>query len=202
MILKLKSCLDKTKLACLGTAYVTTKWKYALLSFSISMVFAFILTLTISGNTDWRLLTSSITVIDKLELIGAICIRVFANATTLHGFLVLLLAILQGMSIALLTFSYKMHKRVDGDSLSSTGIASIIAFLGLGCSTCGTSLLMPLINILFTSSAYIIADSISSVMMIVAFVLSFYTIRRLGFTIYIAESSLRHQIRKGKNEKR
>jgi hypothetical protein len=176
----------------MGVGYVVRKWRYACLAVLLALLFAFIFTLVAGGSTDFKLLFSSLPVADKLSVLGAVFIKVFTNITSLGGVATLLLSLLQGITITLLIFNYKQQHKLDSAGAADSGIASVIALFGVGCSACGTSLLTPLITIFFSSSAYLVAEVLSNVIMIVAFVLILYAMRRLGIISFMTILAQRH----------
>jgi Na+/proline symporter len=176
---------DNTKLAILGVGYVLQRWRFASLAVAIAIGFAFILTLVTSGSTDVKLLVSAISLPDKLLVLGSVFIRVFTNLTSPAGLLVGLLSLLQGITLALLVFNYREQRKLDSQSAADSGIAAIIAVFGLGCSACGTSLLMPLITLFFSSGAFAIAEVVGHLTTLAAFMLVLYALRRLGLTSFV-----------------
>jgi hypothetical protein len=184
---------DQTTLACAGIGYVLKLWRYALLAAVLVLVFAWVLTLVSSGSTDINLLLSALPLDDKLAVLGGVFVRVFTNLTTLDGVSTLLLSLLQGITIAMLVFNFKQQHKLDSESATNTGIASLIAMFGVGCSACGTSLLMPIISIIFSSSAYIVAEVASRTITIVAFVLILYAMRRLGLLAFTHVTAKKHR---------
>ena len=191
---------DQTKLAFVGAGMVLKHPRYLTIAILSAVLFALIFTLTSSGSTDWNLLTSSLPFVDKLKVLLSLFVRIWTNSISLEGFFVLLLSSLQGIAISLLFFTYHHQKKLDTSSATNSSIASIIALFGLGCSSCGTSLLSPLLNLFFASSAYILVDSISSIIMIIAFTLSLYAVRRLGYTSYLTITANNHLRKKEKHE--
>jgi hypothetical protein len=192
--------LKRLKVSWRGILFVMRRPKYIILTVAVALLFAIILTMTSSGTTDWQLLFSSISAGDKFGILGTVFLRVFTNLLTFDGWLILLLSICQGVAIALLVFNFREQHHVDDKSLLRSSVASVIAIVGAGCPMCGTSLLIPLLTTIFSTSAYVIFDSISNFVMLIAFALMLFALRRLGFVSFTVMNS--KKVRKEKNDQR
>jgi hypothetical protein len=198
---KLAKWADGTKLACVGVVYVLRLWRYTILAIFITLLFAFVLTLVTSGSTDFKLLVSALPITDKLGVLGDVFVRIFTNLTSLDGVATLLLSLLQGVAVALLVFNFKHQHKLDGESVAGSGLAGLIAMLGLGCSACGTSLLMPIVTLIFSSGAYAVAETVGRAITVAAFLLVLYATRRLGLQVF-AITTAKKRKEQHENQKR
>lgn len=101
-------------------------------------------------------------------------------ATTYNGALLLVVSVLQGAAFSVMVFTARQNKAFDKQTVGGGGIAMIAAALGLGCVPCGTSLIMPIMTLLFSSSAYAAANTASVVVLAVALLLSVYSLYRVA----------------------
>ena len=87
-------------------------------------------------------------------------------------------------NVAKIASLQERNKKIDAGTVGGGGIAMFAAALGLGCVPCGTSLIMPIATLLFSSSAYAAANAASLVVLVIAFILSVYSVYRLGYIAY------------------
>ena len=185
--------LDQTKMAATGIGWGMKAWRYSVLAGVIAVFFGMLLTMLKSGSTNIKLLAASIPLGEKLDVVGGAFVRMARDIVTIEGFLIVMMAILQGVVVAMLVRNYRQKKRVDSDSLGSTGIVGVLAVLGFGCPACGTSLLVPLLSVVFSSTAYAMIGVVSGVVTAAAFVVGLIALRRLGFLNYIATTAKRYK---------
>jgi hypothetical protein len=179
-------------LAWRGIGYVMRRPRYLVLAGLVAILFAFILTLTANGTTDLRLLFSGLSIGDTLHVVGGIFVRTVTNLPSITGILTWLLAICQGVLIALLIFNMQANRKLDDRAVLDSSFASILAILGAGCPTCGTSLLMPVLTAVFSSAAYTALGVIINVILLIAFILVLMALRRLGFLSHLIMSREQH----------
>ena len=83
-------------------------------------------------------------------------------------------------------------------------ITGLIA-LGAGCPTCGTTLITPLIGVIFSTGSLSIAGTISTIVTWLAIIIAILSLKRLGEETYVTiinEKYLaRHAKKKEQNEK-
>jgi hypothetical protein len=191
----------RVKMAAAGALYVLGRPRYLIFAAIVALLFAYILTFTTGGTTNLELLLSNLSFSDKLAVLAAVLGKTFTSVPSLVGAFVWLLSLAQGVLISMLIFHFRHAKKVDDSALMNSSLASFFAILGAGCPTCGTSLLMPLLTAVFSSAAYTILNSISVIIMVVAFVLVLFALRRLGFLCYTIKSRAEHGAKGVKNVK-
>ena len=85
----------------------------------------------------------------------------------------------------------------NADNLQSAGLAAGLAVLGTGCPTCGTTLLMPVIGTLFSTSGYALAGFVSGLLTAASLIIALFALKRIGHEAYaliVSERFLcRHQ---------
>ena len=97
---------------------------------------------------------------------------------------------LQALVIILLIFAWR-HRQKDSvlDGASTGGIGAIFGFIALGCPSCGVGLLTPILTTLAGAGAMAMAETISGIFTILAFLLLFFTVIRLGYINFVTISS-------------
>lgn len=187
----LRSIKNKSLLAARGIGRILRRPKYALLAIVIAFLFSTLVFYIINIDFYGSLLFSRLSLGDKFTLLGSmISIMAVEWLTTTNGVLLFVVAILQGMAIALLVYTFKRNrkdsKEQTAQQIGSSGIAAIAAAVGLGCVPCGTSLLLPIVTIFFSGSAAASAVSVASiVILVVALLLSIFSLYQVGYIAYI-----------------
>lgn len=73
----------------------------------------------------------------------------------------------------------------NADNLQSAGLAAGLAVLGTGCPTCGTTLLMPVIGTLFSTSGYALAGFVSGLLTAASLLIALFALKRVGHEAYV-----------------
>lgn len=186
---------DDTKMALVGIGLVLRRPKYLLLFVVVFLFFAFILTLFRDGTSTWGLLWSGISLGDKILLKLEVLKRVLLNFTDLWGVILMLMALLQGLAVMLLVFGWraKVASKTTVDGLEASGVGTAIGFLALGCPTCGTSLLIPVLSTVLGSGAVVLAEALGWILAVAAALLLLHAARRLGYGAFIEITARRHK---------
>lgn len=191
---KTKSVKYKLFMAGEGLFAVFSRLRYALFAVALAMLFAIFMFGIINSNFYWPLYMSRLPVIDKLVLFGDMAVKLLASFfSTFEGALLMVVSLLQGAAFATMTYTMRRNKRFDTAAVGGGTIAMVAAALGLGCVPCGTSLIMPIITLLFSSSAYAAANLASVAVLVVAFALSLYSLYRLGHIAYSHNELDKHE---------
>lgn len=164
-----------------GIIGVLSKPKYAALAAVLAFLFAVLIYGMINGGFYGPLLLSRLPLVDKIGVIGSLIVELGKESvTTGMGVLLVLVSLMQGIAFAVMIFTVRRNKRFDAATMGGGTVAVIAAALGLGCVPCGTSLLLPILTLLFSSSAYAALDTASAIVLVIAFGLSAYSLYRLG----------------------
>jgi hypothetical protein len=191
---KTESVKYKLFMAGEGLLAVFSRLRYALFAVALAMLFAIFMFGIINSNFYWPLYMSRLPVIDKSVLFGDMAVKLLASFfSTFEGALLMVVSLLQGAAFATMTYTMRRNKRFDTAAVGGGTIAMVAAALGLGCVPCGTSLIMPIITLLFSSSAYAAANLASVAVLVVAFALSLYSLYRLGYIAYSHNELDKHE---------
>ena len=178
---KVASLAYKLPMAGQGLVGVLKQPAYAVLAFVLSGGFGLLMYFFINFDFYWPLMTSRLSFLDKLGVVVNMASTMGVGmATTHNGALLLVVSVLQGAAFSVMVFSARQNKAFDKQTVGGGGIAMIAAALGLGCVPCGTSLIMPIMTLLFSSSAYAAANTASVVVLAVALLLSVYSLYRVA----------------------
>ena len=196
---KIELWVDETKMALFGIGLVLKKPKFAGVYAAAALCFAYVLTLFKDGTSTWGLLWSNIGFLDKVRLMFEVWGRVLANFTDWWGLVLMLLALLQGLAVALLVYGWhtKVRRKDQTAGLEAGGAGAALGFLALGCPACSTSLFMPLLSTTLGTGAAAGAAAIGWVLVVAAMALLLFGIRRLGYGVFISLTARRHRDAKG-----
>lgn len=100
------------------------------------------------------------------------------------GVLLLVVSILQGITLSVLIFTIRRNKKMDATVVGRSGFALVLATLGLGCVPCGTSLLIPVMTLIFSSSAPALMGTANTIILVGALALTLFSLYKIGIVAY------------------
>lgn len=177
---------DRCTFALVSTSYILKKPKYLCIFLLSLLVFVYFLTFFRDGSSNWQLIWSGLAFDRKIAVLGRIFPAMLENFQSFYGVTILLLSLLQGIIVAQLVFAWRHREKNQklAEGVETGGIGAILGFVALGCPSCGIGLLTPLLTAIAGASAVALADTISQIFSILAFVLLFFAIIRLGYINY------------------
>ena len=184
--------VDRCKFAVVGYKYLLSRPRYVIALIISFLVFLYILSQLQNGGSNWNLLWSGLDFGQKMQVFGNSLASMLGNFTSFTGMLIVILALMQSLCVAGIVFAIRHRQKDDAINGASAGsIASILAFVTLGCPTCGMTLLTPLLTMIAGTSAVALAERLGVILSIVAFVLLFFTLIHLGYLIFVNVSAER-----------
>lgn len=91
-----------------------------------------------------------------------------------------IIALLQGVNIALLIYVVRHQRKLDAGAIGGSSFVGVLAIIGLGCPSCGTSLVTPIVAMFASGSAVVVSESIVAVALPLAIVIGLYGVYALG----------------------
>jgi len=181
-----------------GIVGVLRQPQYIFLAILLAFLISSLIYFAINVNFYWSLLVS-LPAFSKLLAIGLLIeSMVQSYFQSFSGVLLLVLSLLQGLTLALLVYNFRHHRQTDTKAVASGGLAAIAAVIGLGCVPCGTSILIPIMTLIFSSSAYAFLDTANLIVLVLATLLSVYACYKMGLIVHI--NRLTKQWKKETNE--
>lgn len=181
---------EKIRMALKGIGGVLSKPLYIAYATAAAFLFALLIYLIINWGIYGTLLMSPLGIVDKFTTIGLMATQLGKDVLlTNNGALLAVVSILQGMSIALIIYTLRMNiqhstsaasRKSSTKALGGSGIAAAAAALGLGCIPCGTSIVLPIMTLFFSGSAYAAANIASIIVLVAALLVTLYSLYRLG----------------------
>lgn len=159
-----------------GAGKIFRKWQYITLLAVFFIVFGTILSLLNTGTSEISLLFAGIPFTDVMNVLFNAFIRIFTNPT------VLILAIIQAIIFSMLIFVWRTPKLKicrKGDA-ETVGIGAILTVFGVGCPSCGISLITPIFASILSTGASVAAEIFGTITLILAFIISFLTFIYIG----------------------
>ena len=191
------SGVDRAQFALVGAGYLLRRPKYLAIFIVSLLIMLYILSFFKDGAGNWQLLCSGLPFGKKLEMLGTVFVNILSNFMSLYGVLIIFMAALQALVIMMLVFTWR-HREKDAtlDGASTGGIGTILGFVALGCPTCGVGLLMPILTAIAGAGAMTLAEGVSHVFTVLAFVLLVYTVVKLGYTSFVTISASNYKEKK------
>ena len=187
---KLQHKREQIKSASFGISRLLLIPQYFLLAAVTSLIFVLVIFFAINANFYGPLMMSQLPFLDKIALLGAMLSDIFTQGfTSINGALLIVVSVLQGISIAAVTFTAKKNKveeKTVTRQVGLSGIASVAAAIGLGCVPCGTSIILPIVAIFFSGAAAANAANIAStIVLILALLLSVFSLYKSGKIVFM-----------------
>lgn len=135
------------------------------------------------GLAHYLISTGDMTLGEKLAMIPSSFTNLLRWPVSWTGIALFLVALLQGVSFAALLYLLRSERRAAKQyrkELAGTGVVGFIAFLGLGCIPCGTSLVTPLLTFFFASSVAVFEPYVATSATVLALLLSLLTLYLTG----------------------
>jgi len=131
---------------------VFKEWSYLLTA--IVVVFLVLVLATWLPNLElvWQIaVSSSVPLLDKVNVLTSLVGSITTNFTVLSGFLTIAIAVLFGMNAAMVTYYVKQRRRLNtktGQATAAAGLGGLVSgFVGVGCAACGTFALGPVLSL-------------------------------------------------------
>jgi hypothetical protein len=170
-------------MAIKGLGRVLARPPYLAIALVVTVLFVFVLNMIATGNTYLQLLLS-LPILDKFSVIGQVMVNFVENFFALERILMLLLSIAQGVLVASIVFTVRRKRKLDETSILEGGVATLLALLGAGCPLCGGSLIVILLAMAIGTSAYLLLQTVSTIVVVLAFVPVIFALRRQGSLAY------------------
>lgn len=191
---KLDKWLDEWKMALSGVLLATRDWRFDLAAIIAFLVFGTLMNLLSSSTAALNLFWAT-DFAGKMSILGDSFLAIFGVGRNFWDWLLLfLITLLQSILIGLVVLVWQKKRRSrreqlladvhNSDNLQSAGLVAGLAILGSGCPTCGTTLLMPVIGTIFSSSSYALAGAVSGILTLAAVLLALFTLKRTGREAY------------------
>ncbi len=173
--------LTKLKLSLKTTLWLLSRWRYTALATLVAIIFFEFIYWMFNMSVLTIILTSgNLSIIDKLNVLASPIKSINGISGTFVLTMMLLLAVIQGISIAALTYTIRHQKKIDSKLIGGSSLVGLLAIIGLGCPACGTSLLTPIVALFVSSSAVAVSEKITAFVLPVAVIIGLYSLYAIG----------------------
>jgi hypothetical protein len=188
MVQSIQLALIKIQLSIKTVFFVLTRWKYFLLAVGVSFLFFELMYWAFNLNVLFIILSSwKLSIIEKLEVLAS---PLFSSSGPTAAILMVVLSAIQGMNISILAYIIRKQKKIDVKLAGESSLIGVLAIIGLGCPSCGTSLITPIVALFMSTSAVAVSEKITAVMLPLAIILGLYGLYSVG----IKAANIRSQI--------
>lgn len=178
---KLKFFITKLQLSVRTIGWVLTQWRYALLATAFAILFFELIYWLFNLSVLTTILTSgNVTPLEKLEVLASPVQAIASAEGMTTALLILILAIIQGINLAVLTYTIKHQPKVDQKLVGGSTVVTFLAVLGLGCPACGTSLITPIVAVFVSGSAVAVSEKIATIVTPIALLVALYGMYVVG----------------------
>ena len=183
MIQRLQLLKTKAQLSLKASSNVLKSPKYLLFAAIVALLFIQLLYWLLNASLFWYFFTArSLNIIEKMDIFSSIIVRYLSSLPLWQAFAVVSLAITQGVVISVLLFTVRNNQSVDKKAVGGTGIASIIAMLSVGCVSCGTSIVAPIIGLFVSGATASLSEAINKIAIVVGLIIALYALYAVGLT--------------------
>jgi len=179
----------KAKLSFRSITWLMARWRYAILAaFSAILFFELIFWLFNLPVLSFVMLSDSLTIIEKIKVLISPLSTISDSNGTIVLLMMLTLAIIQGIIISALVYTIRHQQKVDGKLIGESSAIGILAIIGLGCPSCGTSLLTPIIALFASGSATAVSEQLTIFAMPIAILIGIYGLYSIGLKVSSAKA--------------
>ena len=151
---------------------------YLLAALFVAILFLLQWLFNIDQLLDIVLGDNPLSVSERLDFLVDGFFNIFRFADDFTPIAMILIALLQAITLTLL-ISYRSLKKLRGKQGASLGLS----FLGIGCVACGGSVLTPILGLVATNVSVSFAESVSSILLAIALVLSYISMNKVTFLV-------------------
>lgn len=163
------------------------KPSYFFLAAGVSIVFyEFIFWFLNLGLLQYLLTTSFLTMSDKFDILIGSYAGIFTLPVSPLALTLFAVSIFQGVAVAALIYSIRKERSMQRSfvkDFGGTGVAGLLAVLGLGCAACGTSLVTPILMFFFATSSVAVAEEVGLYSAVLALIVSLATVYLTGLKL-------------------
>lgn len=169
-----------------GIWYVLRRPVWACVALGVAFLMSCIIFLSIHFTFYGPLLTSPYAAFsDRLYTIGVMTTTMAKSyVADTNGVLLLMVSLMQGIAIAVFIYTARRNRKMDAAVVGRSGFALLFSVLGLGCVPCGTSLLIPVMTLIFSSSAPALLGTANLIILVAALLLTLYSLYKIGQVAY------------------
>lgn len=174
----------KFKISLLAILKTYKNYKYIILSLIIAFLFFEFLYWFLNGQLFMYLMGSgNLSILDKINLITSTTVGYFQTVSIWQSSAVVILSILQGIVIGQIIYILKNQNKLDEKAFGGSAIASVIALFSVGCPSCGTSIITPVLSIFVSGASVGLTDAVHEASIYIGLLFAVYALYSIGQTV-------------------
>lgn len=129
---------------------------------------------------------------DKTSILINSAFSYVSSLGALQRIATLLLVVGQGVVMAMLVYVVRTQNKLDPKALGGGAVASIIAVFSVGCVSCGTSIVAPVIGLFFSGATATVSETIHKAAIYASLLIVMYSLYAVGVSAsaYIARQKI------------
>lgn len=181
--MKIKILKLKLKVSLKSLIWFFKSYKRILYALIIAVIFLQILYFSFNWSLLNVVITSpNLSPLEKFNFLISTFNSVLQSNGLFQFILIIFVSLIQGLSI--LTIIYIIKNQKNNIKYTSNNIfISFLVLIGLGCPSCGTSILSPILSIFISGSTVGLSETITSFVLPVAFLMGIYGLYILGLRL-------------------
>lgn len=174
----------KIQLSAKASFKVFKNWKYLGLAALISLLFIQLLYWLLNPSLlRFFITTPSLTILEKFKIFAEVIGSYLASIPLWQAIVVVSLSIVQGLVISLLIFTIRNQTKLDKKSTIGSTIATVVAMFSVGCVSCGTSIIAPVIGIFVAGASASLSEAINKVAVVFGLLIALYALYAVGLSV-------------------
>lgn len=196
---------DEWKIGAHGVLLASANKKFIIVTVVTFIVFGTVMSL-LSSSTAALGLFWQVDVGGKMKIIWDGFLSLFGVGRNFWDWLLTFsVTVIQSLLIGLIAMVWRKRRRskklqvvdaaTNAENIQNVGLAAGLAVLGSGCPTCGTTLLMPMLGTLFSTSSFAMASVVSGVLTAGSIIIALLALKKVGndaFAMIISEKRSNH----------
>lgn len=128
------------------------------------------------------IITSGLSPAAKIEFIANTYTNMWYSFTSILASSLLVISFIQGIIVSCLIFILRRQRQTTelAGTVGKSGLAGSLAVLSLGCATCGTSLIAPILGLFVSNVSAALVDTIGVAASLAGLLLSLYALYLIG----------------------
>lgn len=175
--------LTKLQLSLKSIAKVLLNWRYSMIAAFFAVVFINLLYWLLNMSLFWLFITTDVlSPIEKVDLLSSTILSYISSLPFWQAFVIVALSAVQGIVISTLIYVIKSQNKVDKKALSGTTLAGFVGMLSVGCVSCGTSIVAPIIGLFASGASASLSEAIHKVAIVIGLIIALYALYTVGLS--------------------
>ncbi len=178
---RLAFILIKIQLSLKTIGWILRKKRYVAVSVIAAVLFFELIYWSLNLSVLITIIFSNnVTLIEKIAVLISPIQSIISTNGVWFLIIMILLAAVQGVSLAMIIYVVRHQRKIDDKLIGGNSFAALLAIIGLGCPSCGTSLLTPVVALFASGSAVAISETIAIFVFPFALIVGLFSLYSIG----------------------